>query len=165
MPQTTEIMDLHPAAWLTDLDEDVPHARTLAPAEPPDALDRRYRQLAYGVIKAALADFITLASGHPIKAKGPLAVGTPKRLTPDEVARAVQLAADLAACPVFGFWCDALGQDPALVVAGVLRKMRRGEALRFPATEEEAAGVPSGLAESHRDLGGVKQRGDHPCAL
>ena len=165
MPQTTEIMDVHPAAWLTDLDEDVPLACMLAPEEPPDALDLRYRQLAYGVIKAALADFITLASGHQINAKGPLAVGTPKRLTPDEGARAVQLAEDLAACPVFGFWCDALRQDPALVVEGVLHKMLRGEALCFPATEEEAACVPRGLAESHRDIGVVKQRVDHPCAL
>ena len=101
-------------------------------------LDLRYRQLAYGVITAALADVMTLASGHPIKAKGSLAVGTPQRLAPDEVARALELADDLAACPVFGFWCEALGQDPALVVEGVLRKLVRGEALRFAAPEEEA---------------------------
>ena len=139
MLQTTEIMDVHPTAWITSLDEGATHARILAPEEPPNALDRRYRQLAYGVIKAALADFITLASGHQIKAKGPLAVGIPKPLAPDEVARAVELAADLAACPVFGLWCEALGQDPAILVEGVLRKILRGEALCFLATEEDAA--------------------------
>jgi hypothetical protein len=139
MPQTTEIMEVHPAACITALDEGATHARMLAPEEPPDALDRRYRKLACGVIMAALADFMTLASGHQINAKGPLAVGTPKRLAPDEVARAVQLAEDLVACPVFGLWCEALGQDPAVLVAGVLRKMLRGEALHFAATEEEVA--------------------------
>jgi hypothetical protein len=142
MPQTTEIMEVHPAAWITALDAGVPHASMLAPEESPAALDRRYRQLAYSVIKAALADFITLAHGHQIKAKGPLAVAPPKRLAPDEVARAVELAADLAACPVFGLWCEALGQDPAIVVEGVLRKMLRGEALCFATTEEDAACVP-----------------------
>ena len=86
-----------------------------------------------------LADFITLASGHQIKAKGSLAVGTPKRLAPDEVDRAVELAEGLAVCPMFGLWCAALGQDPALLVEGVLRKILRGEALRFAATEEEVA--------------------------
>ena len=81
MPQTTEIMEMHPAAWLTDLDEDVPLACMLAPEEPP----------------------------------------------------------------------DALGQDPALVVEGVLRKILRGEALRFAATEEEAACGPKGaFRESSR---------------
>src|SRR6516164_6042591 len=144
MPQTTEIMEVHPAAWSPALDVGAPHARMLAPEEPPRMLDLRYRQLAYGVITAALADFMTLASGHPIKAKGSLAVGTPQRLAPDEVARALELADDLAACPVFGFWCEALGQDPALVVEGVLRKILRGEALRFAATEEEAACGPKG---------------------
>ena len=139
MPQTTESMEVHPAAWITALDEGAPHVSMLAPEEPPDALDLRYRQLAYGVIKAALADFITLASGHQIKAKGPLAVDTPKRLAPDEVARAVALADDLAACPVFGLWCAALGQDPAILVEGVLRKILRGEALCFATTEEEVA--------------------------
>ena len=138
MQQTTEIMEVHPAACIAYLDEGATPARMLAPEEPPDALDLRYRQLAYGVLRAALADFITLASGHQIKAKGPLAVGTPKRLAPDEIARAVALAEALAACPVFGLWCAVLGQDPALVVEGVLRKMLRGEALRFAATEEEA---------------------------
>jgi hypothetical protein len=138
MAQTTDILDVHPAACITSLDEGALHARMLAPEEPPDALDLRYRKLAYGVIMAALADFMTLASGHQIKAKGSLAAGTPKRLAPDEVARAVELAEDLAACPVFGLWCEALGQEPAVLVEGVLRKMLRGEALRFPATEEEA---------------------------
>jgi hypothetical protein len=138
MPQTTEIMDVHPAACIAYLDESATHASMLAPEKPPDVLDRPYRQLACGVIMAALTDFITLASGRQIKAKGPLAVGTPKRLAPDEVARAVELAEDLAACPVFGLWCAALGQEPALLVEGVLRKMLRGEAQRFPATEEEA---------------------------
>lgn len=139
MPQTTEIMEVNPAACIAYLDEGATHASMLAPEEPPDALDMRYRKLAYGVIMAALADFITLASGHQIKAKGPLAVGTPKRLAPDEIARAVALAEDLAACPVFGLWCEVLGQDPALVVEGVLCKMLRGEALRFAATEEAEA--------------------------
>jgi hypothetical protein len=139
MPQTTEIMEVHPAAGSPALDAGAPHARMLAPEEPPDALDLCYRKLAYGVITAALADFMTLASGHQIQAKGSLAVGTPQRLAPDEVARAVALAAGLAACPVFGFWCEALGQDPALVVESVLRKMLRGEALRFAAPEEEVA--------------------------
>jgi hypothetical protein len=132
-------MDVQPAAWITDLDEGVPLASMLAPETSPDALDIRYRTLAYGVIKAALADFITLASGHQINAKACLAVSTPKRLALDEVARAVELADNLAACPVFGFWCETLGQDPALLVEGVLRKMLRGEVLHFAATDEEAA--------------------------
>src|SRR5262249_12226838 len=137
--QTIEIIEVHPAAWIPALDEGAPHASMLAPEEPPGTLDLRYRKLAYGVITAALADFITLASGHQIKAKGSLAVGTSRRLAPDEVARAVELAEGLAACPVFGFWCEALGQDPALVVEGVLHKMLRGEALHFAAPEEEDA--------------------------
>ena len=139
MPQTTEIMNVNPTAWITSLDEGATHASILAPDEHPNALDSRYRKLAYGVITAALADFITLAHGHQIKAKDPLAVGTPRRLAPDEVARAVELAADLAACPVFGLWCEVLGQDPAILVEGVLRKMLRGEALCFATTEEDAA--------------------------
>jgi hypothetical protein len=158
MPQTTEIMDMHPAACIAYLDEGAMHASMLAPEKPPDALDMRYRKLAYGVIMAALTDFITLASGRQIKAKGPLAVGTPKRLAPDEVARAVALAEDLAACPVFGFWCAALGQDPALLVEGVLRKMLRGEALRFAATEEEGRNemdppLCGSTSMSHNDFG------------
>jgi hypothetical protein len=139
MPQTTDIMDVNPAACITYLDDGSTHASMLAPDEHPDALDIRYRKLAYGVITAALADFITLAYGHQINAKGSLAVGKPKRLSPDEVARAVELAEGLADCPVFGLWCEALGQDPAMLVEGVLRKILRGEALRLAATEEDAA--------------------------
>jgi hypothetical protein len=139
MPQTTEIMEVNPAACITSLDEGALHARMLVPEEPLDAPEMRYRKLAYGVIMAALADFMTLAYGHQINAKSRQAVGTPKRLAPDEVARAVELAEGLAACPVFGLWCEALGQDPAILVEGVLRKILRGEALCFVATEEDAA--------------------------
>jgi hypothetical protein len=138
MTQTNSI-DINPAAHIADLD-DAPMRRypTMA-LERPYTQDEGYRKLAYSTIVCALVDFAHSAYGYKGHEKvSIISPGKPKRLSSDEVARAVELADGLAACPVFGLWCDVLGQDAEALVDGVLRKIVDGKAICFPSWEHVA---------------------------
>jgi hypothetical protein len=136
MPHTSETVDfIAPASCIASLDDGPLRGYPSMQVEQSVDPEIGYRELALAVIQTALNDLVIMAQGRKVHTKSAYAATKPRRLSPEEAARAVALAEALEHEPVFQFWCEVIGHDSEILIDGALRRILAGEALRFQDSE------------------------------